>query len=167
MPAKAPGWNQHTIVQYDFADQIVFQNRCQDKWKLGGNRRNNSLANEELCFNLVADLRKRWDGVLWHNPEPTPEEQRDIEELTGRCFHYRRVGHDERPMRLEAAAKVGKGAADCERRWDININDGAAVLTLSRMDRPTCHLQRNGDGIWKGLWLEHERMPIEFIPMEG
>jgi len=45
MPRKAPGWNQHTIVQYDFADQIVFQHRCQDKWRLGGNRRNNSLAN--------------------------------------------------------------------------------------------------------------------------
>jgi hypothetical protein len=166
MPRKAPGWNQHTIVQYDFTDQIVFQHRCQDKWKLGGNRRNNSLANEELCFNLVAELRKRWDGVLWHNPEPTPEEQRVIEELTGRRFLYRRVGHDERPVRLEPAAKVGEGAADCERRWDVNIDDGQPILTLSRIDRPTCHLERNGDGAWKGQWLDHERMPIEFIPLE-
>ncbi len=167
MPRKAPGWNQHTIVQYDFRDQIVFQHRCQDKWRLGGNRRNNSLANEELCFNLVAELRKRWDGVLWHNPDPTPEEQRVIDELTGRRFLYRRVGYDERPMRLERGAKVGEGAAECERRWDVNIDDGRAVLTLSRLDRPTCHLQRNGDGIWEGRWLEHERMPVEFIPLEG
>jgi hypothetical protein len=166
MPRKAPGWNQHTIVQYDFADQIVFQHRCQDKWRLAGNRRNNSLANEELCFNLVADLRQRWDGVVWHNPDPTPEEQRIIDELTGRRFLYRRVGHDERPLRLERGAKVGDGAADCERRWDVNIDDGRPILTLSRLDRPTCHLERNGDGSWHGHWLEHERMPVEFIPLE-
>jgi hypothetical protein len=167
MPSKAPGWNQHTIVQWDFRDQQMFNHRCQDKWKLGGgNRRNNSLANEELCFNFVADLRKRWDGVLWHNLDPTPAEQRVIAELVGRRFLYRRVGHDERPVLLEPAGRVGEGAAECERRWDVNIDDGATILTLSRLDRPTCHLQRNGDGAWKGQWLEHERMPIEFIPLE-
>ncbi|MCL6481975.1 MAG: hypothetical protein K6U02_09625 [Firmicutes bacterium] len=163
----APDWNQHTIVQYDFTDQIVFQHRCQDKWRLGGNRRNNSLANEELCFNLLADLRKRWDGVLWHNPDPTPQEQEVIAALAGRRFLYRRVGHDERPMRLEPQGKVGEGAAECERRWDVNIDDGRTILTLGRLDRPTCHLQRNGDSSWHGQWLEHERMPIEFIPLEG
>jgi hypothetical protein len=42
-----------------------------------------------------------------------------------------------------------------------------AVLTLSRLERPTCHLERNGDAVWKGQWLEHERMPVEFIPLEG
>ncbi len=167
MPPYPPGWNVHTIVQYDFEGKIVFQHRCQDKWRLGGNRRNTSLANEDYCFNLIADLRKRWDGVLWHNPDPTPEEQRVIDELTGRRFLYRRVGYDERPMRLEPAGKVGEGAAECERRWDVNIDDGRTILTLGRLDRPTCHLQRNGDGIWTGQWLEHERMPIEFIPLEG
>jgi hypothetical protein len=34
-------------VQYDFEGQIVFQHRCQDKWRFGGNRRNASLANED------------------------------------------------------------------------------------------------------------------------
>lgn len=34
-------------------------------------------------------------------------------------------------------------------------------LTLSRLDRPTCHLRQGKDGIWRGAWLEHERMPIE------
>jgi hypothetical protein len=168
MPRKAPGWNVHTIVQYDFDDQIVFQHRCQDKWKLGGgNRRNPSLANEDRCFELVAELRKRWSGVLWHNPEPTPDEQRVIDELTGQRFLYRRVGYDERPMRLDAGGVVGEGSAECERRWYVNIDDGQAILTISRLDRPTCHLVRGIDGVWRGRWLEFEKMPIEFIPMEA
>lgn len=167
MPPKPPGWNLHTIVQYDFDNRIVFQHRCQDKWRLGTNRRNNSLANEDLCFSLVADLRKRWDGVLWHNFEPTPAEQRIIDELTGKRFLYRRVGHDERKLCLDRLGLVGEGSAECERRWDVNEAEGRMTLTLSRMDRPTCHLVRNDDGVWKGRWLEHERMPIELIPLEG
>ncbi|GIW78779.1 MAG: hypothetical protein KatS3mg105_0586 [Gemmatales bacterium] len=63
---------------------------------------NDSLASEELCFGLVAELRKRWNGVLWHNPDPTPEEQRIVEELTGKRFLYRRVGYDERLTRITA-----------------------------------------------------------------
>lgn len=166
MPPKAPGWNLHTIVQYDFDNQIVFQHRCQDKWRLGTNRRNNSLANEDLCFNLVADLRKRWDGILWHNLEPTPAENQVIEELTGRRFTYRRVGHDERKLCLDRLGLIGEGSAECERRWDVNDADGRLTLTLSRMDRPTCHLVRGDDAVWKGRWLDHERMPIELIPLE-
>lgn len=49
----------------------------------------------------------------------------------------------------------------------MNIEDGRTILTLSRLDRQTCHLERNGDGSWHGQWLEHERMPIEFIPLEA
>lgn len=167
IPPKAPGWNLHTIVQYDFDNQIVFQHRCQDKWRLGTNRRNNSLANEDLCFSLVADLRKRWDGVLWHNLEPTPAEQSVIDELTGRRFNYRRVGHDERKLCLDRLGLVGEGSAECERRWDVNETEGRMTLTLSRMDRPTCHLVRGDDAVWKGRWLDHERMPIELIPLEA
>lgn len=167
MPARSPGWNVHTIVQYDFDDQIVFQHRCQDKWKLGGgNRYNPSLANEDLCFELVDQLRRIWDGVPWSNLEPTPEEQRVIDSLTGRKFLYRRVGYDERPMSLERHCRVGLGAAECERRWYVNQDDGEFVLTISRLDRPTCHLRQDADGVWRGQWLEHEKMPIELVPMQ-
>ncbi|MCS7168056.1 MAG: hypothetical protein RMI91_12030 [Gemmatales bacterium] len=40
-PTHPPGWNQHTIVQYDLEGRVVFQHRCQDKWKLGGGNRRN------------------------------------------------------------------------------------------------------------------------------
>jgi hypothetical protein len=36
-----------------------------------------------------------------------------------------------------------------------------------RFDRPTCHLTKNGDGVWRGSWLEHERMPVEVAPIEA
>lgn len=160
IPGKPPGWNQHTIVQYDFDDRIIFQHRCQDKWKLAGNRRNDSLANEALCFDLIAQLRKRWDGILWHNVDPTPEERDLIARLEGKRFLYRRIGYDQRILRLDRHGVIGEGAAECERRWDVHIDGGEAILTLSRIDRPTCHLVLESGGLWTGRWTAHERMPI-------
>lgn len=163
IPNAGPGWNEHTIVQFDHRGQIVFQHRCQDKWRLGGNRFNESLANEMLCFDFVGQLTTRWNGILWQNESPTPAERETIGSLVGSQFLYRRVGYDERSLTLGPNRQVTSGAAECERLWHINHVDGAPVLTLSRLDRPTCHLRREPDGIWRGAWLEHERMPIELI----
>ncbi len=166
MPKAGPGWNTHTIVQYDFRGQIIFQHRCQDKWRLGSNRRVDSLANEELCFELVSQLARRWSGTLWQNEQPTVSEQATIDQLIDSRFLYRRVGHDERTIKLAHTRLISEGSAECERLWHINHVDEQPVLTLSRLDRPTCHLRCDLDGIWRGSWLEHERMPIELIPQD-
>ncbi len=162
MPARDPGWDVHTIVQWDFdSNRVWFQHRCQDKWRLGGNnRRNNSLANEDLCFQLCRDLGAVWTGIPWANTKPTLEEQATMADVIGKQFVYERVGYDKRPMRLGPNNFVSQGKAECEERWWINHVDGDPVLTLSRVDRPTCHLRRNADGDWEGQWLEHERMPV-------
>ncbi|HMP07490.1 MAG TPA: hypothetical protein PJ982_14160, partial [Lacipirellulaceae bacterium] len=118
-------------------------------------------------FDFIADLKSKWDGVLWNNPRPTPAEQRTVDSLAGRHFTYRRVGYDQRALMLDHVGLVAEGAAECERRWSINHSDGQEILTISRLDRPTCHLALDGDGVWRGRWLEHERMPVELVPIES
>jgi hypothetical protein len=161
MPSAGPGWNVHTIVQYDFCGQILFQHRCQDKWRFGGNRFNDSLANEQFCFDLVQSLSSMWSGVLWRNEQPTPNEQASIESIQGKKAIYRRVGYDERVLQFGGDRMIGEGTAECERCWHINQVDSDMVLTLSRVDRPTCHLRQRASQTWTGQWLEYERMPIE------
>jgi hypothetical protein len=34
-------------------------------------------------------------------------------------------------MRLEPQGRVGEGAAECERRWDVNIDDGRTILLMA------------------------------------
>jgi hypothetical protein len=164
MPKAGPGWNEHTIVQFDFRNQIIFQHRCQDKWRFGGNRMVKTLANEAYCFDLVRELSQKWSGTLWRNDNPTEQEQSTIASLAGRRALYRRVGYDERTIKLDQDRQISEGEAECERLWHINHVDDEPVLTISRLDRPTCHLKRDGDGTWRGTWLDHERMPIELIP---
>lgn len=166
MPRYAPGWaGDCCIVQHDFSGRPIFYHRCGDKWRLDGRNRFAGLPYEERAAGLLRELRQRWNGVPWNNIDPTPQERQVIAELTGARFMYRRVGYDERPMRLEANGKVGEGAAECERRWDVHVVGDQTILTLSRLDRPTCHLVRKGDGTWHGRWLEFERMPVVMEPI--
>jgi len=167
MPSAGPGWNVHTIVQFDFRGQIIFQHRCQDKWRFGGNRFVDSLANEELCFRWVEELASKWSGVLWRNEIPTPSELQVINTIQGQKALYTRVGYDERVLSFAADRMIGEGAAECERCWHINQLGDETVLTLSRLDRPTCHLRQRDHHTWTGHWLEYERMPIELTFLDS
>ncbi len=81
-------------------------------------------------------------------------------------YTYRRVGHDERRMELLADGRIGEGAAGCERIWKIERTPSGAVVTIfGEHGGPTCHLTLGKDGILRGCWLAHERMPIELQPM--
>jgi hypothetical protein len=80
-------------------------------------------------------------------------------------YTYNRVGHDQRQMELLPTGKIGEGAAGCERAWKIEQSPVGAVLTIyGEHGGPTCHLTREADGVLRGRWLHHERMPIELIP---
>lgn len=82
-------------------------------------------------------------------------------------YTYRRVGHDERRMVFWPDGKIGEGAAGCERVWKIEQTPVGPCLTIyGDHGGSTCHLQREIDGVFRGRWLNHERMPIELVPLE-
>lgn len=117
---------------------------------------------------LTCNCPTRWLGELeehnWRNEAPSETERGTIDLLKGRKALYRRVRYDERIIELGSERMIGSGAAECERLWHENHVDDKPILTISRIDRPTCHLERDDEGVWRGAWLEHERMPIELIP---
>ena len=90
----------------------------------------------------------------------TDREQATHNKLVGKRFDYERIGFDSRVIKLDVGHHITEGHAECESRWWINEVDGVMHLTISRIDRPTCHLEYSDDGSWNGHWLEHERMPV-------
>jgi hypothetical protein len=69
-------WDTHTILQYGPDGAVLFQHRCQDKFRLGparfastyqtsaANRHNPRLAHEDFCFAVLDELRgMRLPGV--------------------------------------------------------------------------------------------------------
>jgi hypothetical protein len=76
MPWPRCGFDTHTLLQYGPDGAVLFQHRCQDKFRLEAlpfdstyqafhaNQRNPRLAHEDLCFRFLDELRQAW------RPEP-------------------------------------------------------------------------------------------------
>lgn len=84
--------------------------------------------------------------------------------LGNRYYRYVRVGHDERPLQLRGDGTIGQGGGDAERFWFVRQSDGQRILVIGSETMVTCELHLDGDGVWRGRWLEYERMPIELHP---
>jgi hypothetical protein len=79
-------------------------------------------------------------------------------------FLYRRIGHDRRPMELSSDHTITRGAGGLERWWFLNTSTAPFKLQVWGESGLTCDLERHTDGIWRGNWRMHEKMPVELIP---
>ncbi len=179
MTGQGPGWEGgHTIIQHDEDRRRIFLHRCRDKWKLDGtNRRIDALELEAEKWGFVADLKARWNGKLWDNPNPTEPERQFAEQYARGRWLYRRLPEgkfkgDERRMTLAADGTIGEGGDRCERRWAVHATPDDFVLTISGEDAPTCQLKQipcsggpGSRGYYLGRWLDHERCPVELVPV--
>ena len=155
------------MCQHDFEGNRVFQHRNMDKWRLDvPNRRIYGFLYEDLCRKFLEELRSLWPGSPHCNPAPNEREAGVAAELEGRRFRYRRVGHDERFLKLQPGGAIGEGADACERLWSVHEVDGRPALSIVGDACKTCTLRRGNDGVWRGHWLVHERMPIELTPAD-
>lgn len=150
------------------------------------------LPNPNATYFVSSRFHKYWESRshVWNfaeypGNEPTAEQIADmaILKLSGTArvediepsllasvpgrFLYRRVGHDERPMELREGGDIGEGAADCEQKWFLRKLDGETVLSIDGDHGAICHLRVNGDGIWRGRWVQFEQMRVELIPLNG
>ena len=166
MPAKRIFRIPDTLCQHDFDGRRIFQHRGGDKWSIHHkNRVIPGFVYEKECFDYLANLRTRMRKQMG-NLVAKPEAVRlAAEKLAGRTFLYRRVGYDERELQLLPDGGVGTGSARCETYWDVDIEDGVVCLDLCSNVNVTCRLKDSPDGVWKGQWLRHEKMPIELIPL--
>jgi hypothetical protein len=167
MPQRWPHWDLHTALQYDFKGEVLFAHRNNDKWKLAGNSMGTGrIPFEREMFDLVKELSKLWNGVVWENTKPTEAEQEVMDQLSNKTFFYHRINRDARLIELLPNGQIGKGRADHETTWSVFIVDGKKRLSLSSKTSPTCFLYPGKSGRWSGNWLINERMPVEMIPAE-
>ena len=87
-----------------------------------------------------------------------------IAELTSTVFDYNRVGYDRRRMAFLPSGLVGRGAARCETYWRVKRVRSRVWLEIMSECALTCRLTRGKDRIWRGNWVDFEKMPIELRP---
>ncbi len=83
-----------------------------------------------------------------------------------RRYRYVRVGYDERDLVLLPGGVIGQGGDRCEQHWVLERGPrGQMELLLAGVGQITCRLTECGDGVWRGRWCAHERMPVELRPL--
>jgi Mannosyltransferase putative len=142
------GWD---LVQRDPAGDPFLEHRTGSKWML--NRSNRRLSNGALmpaCEAALADLRKRWSGVVFHPPTRSARALAEEARLIGvRTFRYEPRPDAARGLELLPGGRIGKGAA-LERNWAVTERDGALLLKLYAGHREYATLEKMADGSWQG-----------------
>jgi glycosyltransferase involved in cell wall biosynthesis len=169
MPSKPAQALLSTMCQHDFDGRRIFQHRNGDKWTLlQKNRSIFGFLFEQECKDYLQELDYLWHGRKIRVPKfshiAASPKLKDVAEHFVRClFNYRRVGFDDRPMRFMLDGTIEEGSGRCEIFWDLVEKESEYTLLISSESSVTCKLKRLKNGIWKGRWLNHEKMPVELI----
>jgi hypothetical protein len=154
------------LQQHDFDGRIISQHRTGAKWTAWGeNFRVPDFEHEAICLEALEELRQLWDGQVDLAPavESAPAAEREL--LRSRYFLYRRLGSDERVLSLLPGERIGDGGSSWEQTWRLELEQDRQTLVLEGQAGDTCGLTRDADGVWRGRWRHHDRVPVELIPL--
>jgi len=172
MPMHRPlqDWQDGPVLyQHDFQGRRLFQHRNEDKWGYdGGNMRIAGFQHEDLCFRLLDELRRRWDGVVRRYPDDyTPVEREAYDRITAtRLFRYGCDGLDARLMELKPDFKIGIGKDEWETEWEIEEDErGRVNLIIRNAMRKMCVLTQRDRVSWAGRKLHFDRAPLVLEPI--
>lgn len=161
------------FCQHDFQGRRIFQHRVSPKWNLHShNFHVPGFEHEAECLNFLDELREKWNGarspVSRLNLDTKSERLKSrIQNVVQSTYDYVRVGHGARPMTFSIDGTVERGAAGCEKYWDIREEGGTLLFEISNDDMVTCRLTETGKGSWQGKWLHFERTIVELRRVEA
>lgn len=164
MSPNGAGWNKKAILQHDLDGELLFQHCVQDKATLSGYAEQGYLVHEEHCFEAVAELRRKWDGNLWHMTFGSKIERGLMEKYAGTRLYTRHAPDMERHLHLYTNGQIGEGRAELESQWRVMTHhDGRTIMILyNAQDGPTAVMELRGNK-FVGQWLGYEKNPCEVL----
>jgi hypothetical protein len=138
------------MVQRDPAGEPFLHHRTGTKWMLNGpNRPTAEPSLMPSCEAALAELRRRWSGIVFHAPERSRRAHAEEARLVAlRNFSYQAGPGHVRDLELLPGGRIG-GAA-LERNWAVIERDGALVLQLYVGKAPYVTLGKSRGGAWRG-----------------
>ncbi|HEY5957167.1 MAG TPA: hypothetical protein VIV60_11460, partial [Polyangiaceae bacterium] len=132
-----------TMCQHDFAGNVIFQHRNLCKWQLSDNVSIDGFRFESTCFELLRQLKSKWNGRCVPSSYRSPLERDAYQKVVRQgTYRYHRVGYDERIMQFKRDGVIGLGSAACEREWMVKQALGTLWLVILGEGRRTCALTR-------------------------
>lgn len=169
VPYDVKSLQDATMLQHNFSGDVIFQHRQNAKWAIviGHNRKLEGFQHEDQCIEFVRELGEKWEGIVRQpiTDDPRLLKLQQVITSIGR-FVYHRVDHDERLISFNSNQTIGEGSGGLEAEWHVELDGSEVALALTGGGQTTCLLRPDEDGVLRGRWLIHERMPIELIPFD-
>ena len=155
-----------TMCQHDFDGRRIFQHRNQAKWILRGrNREIEGFVHEDKCRTYLADLRRLWDGRIFHPPDRSAAATAIEAALVAqRWFRCVLVSAGESPVELLSGHRLSRFAQEAI-VWHVADGTDGVELMLIEDGREMACLRQDSDGVWRGRQLVREHIPMELHPM--
>jgi hypothetical protein len=140
------------LVQRDPTGDPFVHHRTGSKWNLVGPNR--ALARKDVmanCEQALAELRRRWNGVVFHPPDRSQRARAEETRLiAARHHHYETWIAPARTIELLPGGCVGEGRGEYEQHWAVIERDGRLVVQFFSMTSLTVELTRSQEGSWHG-----------------
>lgn len=143
-----PGYDTHTVLQYDRAGEVAFRHRTQAKFAAGPTQ---ALAPsgqpDEAALHTLAAVVP-WGGTVWDNTgRRTPREQEVADRLVAGRWELAVAGRKDRVRLVPDGTRPGG-------RWAVFEDGGAVTLALTGGGPPI--LLRPAARGWAGLGVRLE-----------
>lgn len=154
------------LIQRDPDGDPFLQHRTGSKWKLYGS--NQPVIVAELnahCEQALAELRRRWTGVIFHAPDrPAWARAREADLIALKRFHYETSSGKGRLLELLPAGTLGQGRTDLEQHWAVVERAGRLTLQFFSRARLVVELLLQPDGTWRGASIGDPGFDARLIP---
>jgi hypothetical protein len=165
IPAKLAGWKYPFILQYDFNNNLIFQHACRGKELIFSGDGPTNSQNYQYIKEAHGIRQQYWSGTIYSWNEMSEKELELAKQFIG-TYKYTRINLDSRDLELCDNGIIGKGKANCERRWSIRIIDNIPTIVVigaahKNSEIATFFASDSGDGkVYSGKWTCFEKCPI-------
>ena len=154
------------LIQRDPEGDPFLQHRTGSKWRLYGS--NQPVIAAELtahCEQALAELRRRWTGVIFHAPDrPARARARETDLIALKRFRYETSNGKGRLLELLPAGTLGEGRTDLEQHWAVVACEDRPVLQFFSRARLVVELLLQPDGTWSGASIGDPGFDARLIP---
>lgn len=164
-----PGQGEGTFLQRAPDGSVILEHRTQAKLSLHGpNLPVSEPLVEVACQAALADLRRRWDGNIFHAPERSEAARAKEGQLAGQgVFQCLSRSAEPAEVRLlpgnRALGECGRG----EKSWAVVDDGGDLAIQFYIGNRASARLKQEADETWRGHSLFGAPYDVALAPANG
>lgn len=162
-----PFVDSRCLFQRDYDGAVIFQHRTGGKWSYGGEqRRIAGFVHDDACLAALAELRRVWNGRIFHAPRRgLAAEKTETEILQRSPFVLSCAGEPDQFIDFLPGHQLAEGRSLERQNW--YVRDGVherPLLEISDGQSVTFRFEKKNDELWLGHEAGRSQRNVELRP---